>query len=123
MQRILVVDDDLLVLYQLGEALEGCGYEVETAHNGYEALQKVRQRAFDAIFLDLKMPIMDAWAFYHEFQQQPGWDQTPVAMMAIDQQTSEAKKLPAQAFLQKPFRLNALLDVLEVLEARSGVRS
>ena len=123
MQRVLVVDDDHQARYQLEEALSGCGFTVETAGNGYEALQRLRDGPIDAVFLDLKMPVMDAWGFFREFQREPTWGHIPVAVMAIEQQASEASKLPARAFLPKPFRLGALMRVLDALESPGGVPS
>jgi CheY-like chemotaxis protein len=123
MQRVLVADDDHQARYQLEEALSGCGFTVETASNGYEALQKLRSEPIEAVFLDLKMPVMDAWVFLQEFQREPTWAHIPVAVMAIEQQASEARKLPAQAFLPKPFRLGALMSALDTLESHSNITS
>jgi DNA-binding response OmpR family regulator len=58
-EKVLVVDDDegLRDLYK--EELEGTGYEVLTARNGKEALQKVREDKPDLVVLDIVMPKMD----------------------------------------------------------------
>ena len=59
--RILVVDDELPVRETLAEMLTAVRHEVELAGSGQEALQKMRQRAFDFVFTDLAMPEMDGW--------------------------------------------------------------
>lgn len=61
LKRILVVDDEKKVLFVFRGALRslGEGYEVVTAADGYEALEKARQQPFDLLMTDLKMPDID----------------------------------------------------------------
>ena len=56
---ILVVEDEPLVAALIADALELEGYEVETAKNGREALEKIAARSYDAILSDLRMPELD----------------------------------------------------------------
>jgi len=60
-KRILVVDDEVNVLFIMHDALIRLGseYEIVTAQNGHEALGKVRAMPFDLVFTDLRMPDMD----------------------------------------------------------------
>ncbi|NIN66019.1 MAG: response regulator, partial [Anaerolineae bacterium] len=60
-RRILVVDDDERVLFVLHDTLARLGseYEILTAQNGREALDKAREVPFDLIITDLRMPGMD----------------------------------------------------------------
>jgi CheY-like chemotaxis protein len=58
-QRILVVDDEENIRLLFKEELEEEGYEVDTASNGLEALEKIKTSEFDVIVLDIKMPVMD----------------------------------------------------------------
>lgn len=58
-QRILVVDDEENIRLLFKEELEEEGYEVDTASNGLEALEKIKESDFDVIVLDIKMPVMD----------------------------------------------------------------
>lgn len=59
--RILVVDDEAPVRETLAEMLVSVNHEVELAGSGQEALEKMRQGAFDFVFTDLAMPEMDGW--------------------------------------------------------------
>lgn len=62
--RVFLVDDDDALLDALGSLLESEGYEVETARNGREALEKLATtEPPGVILLDLKMPVMDGWQF------------------------------------------------------------
>ncbi len=58
-RKILVVDDEENIRLLFKEELEEEGYEVDTASNGLEALEKVKAASFDIIVLDIKMPVMD----------------------------------------------------------------
>lgn len=62
--RVLIVDDDEALLDAFRGLLDSEGYEVETARNGKEALEKLATIAPPGlILLDLKMPVMDGWQF------------------------------------------------------------
>ena len=60
-KRILVVDDEKMLLILAGELLRGAGYAVVTAQSGFECLDMFRAspRRFDLVLLDLSMPLMD----------------------------------------------------------------
>jgi len=58
-RKILVVDDEENIRLLFKEELEEEGYDVDTASNGLEALEKVKVAPFDIIVLDIKMPVMD----------------------------------------------------------------
>lgn len=61
---VFLVDDDEALLEALGGLLESEGYEVVTARNGREALEKLsKMTPPGVILLDLKMPVMDGWQF------------------------------------------------------------
>jgi PAS domain S-box-containing protein len=59
--RVLVIDDEQPVRETLAEMLVAVNHKVELAGSGLEALQKMRQHAFDFVFTDLAMPEMDGW--------------------------------------------------------------
>ncbi|HYV93364.1 MAG TPA: response regulator, partial [Chitinophagales bacterium] len=59
MATILVIDDEKSIRRTLREILEYEGYKVEEAGDGAEGLNMVKEKAFDAILLDIKMPKMD----------------------------------------------------------------
>lgn len=60
-QRIMVVDDEKMLLILTGELLREAGYEVVTAQSGFECLDlfRISPRKFDLVLLDLNMPLMD----------------------------------------------------------------
>ncbi len=66
---ILVVDDEPLVAALIADALGLEGYEVETAKDGREALEKIAARSYDVILSDLRMPELDGVGLYRELEQ------------------------------------------------------
>ncbi len=54
--KVLIVDDEVLVLMALQEAFEDAGYQVKVAQDGGKALELVKKEAFDLVFTDLVMP-------------------------------------------------------------------
>ena len=81
--KILVVDDDDAILGSLGGLLESEGYEVEIAHNGREALDKLARTDPPAlILLDLKMPVMDGWQFLSERSQDRASSGVPIVLLS-----------------------------------------
>lgn len=126
MHRVLIVDDDLQGLYMLEALMKGHGYEVETAVNGAEALEKARRRTPDIIISDFFMPIMDGLAFCRECKKDDRLKDTPfVAYTATytDPKDEEvAIRVGAARFLVKPIEPNALLkEIKQVLaDAKAG---
>jgi CheY-like chemotaxis protein len=66
---ILVVDDDVDTCRNLSDILSDMGYQVDTAHDGPAALEKVRQRAYDVALLDFRMPGMSGLELYREMRK------------------------------------------------------
>ncbi|MDZ4164833.1 MAG: sigma-54 dependent transcriptional regulator [Smithellaceae bacterium] len=108
-KAILVVDDDLSMLAALSEALSSCGYEVETAGNGVEALRKFKAERFQLVITDLRMPKMGGMEVLREIKtSSPG---TPVIVITAYGTVStavEAMKIGASEFIMKPFSLDEL---------------
>lgn len=81
--RVFLVDDDEALLDALAGLLESEGYEVETARNGKEAIEKLATIAPPGvILLDLKMPVMDGWQFLAERAKDSGSSRTPVVLLS-----------------------------------------
>lgn len=58
-ERILIIDDDKKLVARYREILEKGGYQIDTAYNGKEGLEKLKEKGADLVILDLKMPKMD----------------------------------------------------------------
>ena len=66
-RAVMVVDDDVELVKMVELVLEGAGYDVVTALEGQEALEKVAKDMPQVILLDMKMPGVDGWEFAREF--------------------------------------------------------
>ena len=67
---ILVIDNEPLVVALMTDILGLEGYEVETAKNGREALEKIAARSYDVILSDLRMPELDGVGLYRALEKQ-----------------------------------------------------
>jgi len=79
--RLLVVDDDPLVVDMVGQMLEGEPYEIEAAADGEEALEAIARRRPDVILLDLLMPRLDGFAVIEQLRQDPEYATIPVIIL------------------------------------------
>lgn len=112
---ILIVDDDPAIRSTVSEILDMEGYPVETAANGLEALTKVRETRPWLIILDMRMPIMDGWAFARTLQEEG--IQVPILVMTAAQNARRwAEEIGASAYIPKPFDLDELLNAVNNFE-------
>jgi len=86
--KILLVDDQPLIRKIVRDILAQLGYmNVEEAENGQDALEKLKAKKFDLIFLDWNMPVMQGIDVLRELRKMPAYKDTPVIML-----TAEAEK-------------------------------
>ena len=112
MTRILLAEDEALVRELIIEDLNDAGFEVVAARDGEEALQILREDSnFDVLFTDIRMPgSVDGWQLAEHGRQL-------ISGLRVIYSTGlgEADRAigPTDRFLTKPYRLDALLKVLE----------
>jgi CheY-like chemotaxis protein len=108
---VLIVDDDGDIRHLVAEVLEEEGYRVLTADDG-AAVPLARAERPDALLLDVMMPGMDGPTISRLLREDPSTAHIPIiAMTALSQRVSQTV-MPADAWLSKPFDLNALLQVV-----------
>jgi CheY-like chemotaxis protein len=125
-ERILVIEDDESIRAVLGMALADEGYEVIAAENGAEGLALAHTTQPHVILLDLRMPVMDGWAFAQAYQQQEGRGAALIVFTAATNAAQRAAEVGAAAYLTKPFKVPDLLTcIAEQLKEDStyGVRA
>jgi two-component system response regulator MprA len=118
--RVLVVEDDAQVRSALARALNFEGYDVETANDGAEALERVLTAAPDAIVLDVMMPHVDGLEATRRLRARG--DITPILMLTARHEVSDrvaGLDAGADDYLVKPFALEELLARLRALLRRS----
>jgi CheY-like chemotaxis protein len=109
---ILVVDDDRAIADIIASFLREEGYSVVVAHNGKEALEHAKVALVDLILLDMKMPVMDGWAFAAAYRNEAGWHAPIVVMTAAHDTRQRANEIAADGFIAKPFDLDDLLALV-----------
>jgi two-component system, sensor histidine kinase and response regulator len=114
-KRILVVDDDRDMLALLQDLLESEAYEVDTAHDGLIALEKLvhRREQYEVILLDLTMPGMNGLQLIQVLQQQEATCLRNIIVVSGNQDAmQEVIWLGIRSCLAKPFDLETLLELV-----------
>lgn len=119
---VLVVDDDQAVRDSLARSLTYSGYEVTTAANGVEAMERLSSWRPDAVVMDVMMPRMDGLEVTRRLRIS-GNDVPMLLLTARDSVTDRVDGLDAGGddYLVKPFALDELLARLRALVRRSSV--
>jgi two-component system, OmpR family, response regulator len=118
--RILVVEDEPDLLSGIVRALRKEGYFVDSAGDGDEGLFKAQSVDYDAVLLDVMLPLKDGWTVLKHLRQSR---QTPVLMLtARDRPADRVRGLDTGAddYLSKPFDLPELLARVRALIRRSA---
>ncbi len=107
--RLLIVDDELLIRDLLYDHFSGCDYQVSLAADGGSALAKSVGKEFDAVILDLKMPDMDGLELAAQLRE----NQTAVPIIIITGYPSvdsaiEALRNRCHDYFVKPFNMKKL---------------
>ncbi len=120
-QRILIVDDDEKIISMLRRGLAFEGYEVMTASNGEQGLNKMMESDPDLVILDVMMPKVDGWEVCRRIRE--AGSSVPVLMLtAKDDIKDRVKGLDngADDYLVKPFALEELLARVRALLRRKS---
>jgi two-component system chemotaxis response regulator CheY len=110
--HILIVDDDPAIRATLSDLLADEGYTITTAANGAEALGLVtRDERPGVVLLDMRMPVMDGWAFARALAER-GVSLPVIAMTAAQEAGRWSREIGARWVLAKPFDLDELLETV-----------
>lgn len=120
-EKILVVDDEPILLKGLRFSLEQEGYEVETAVDGKEAYDKILSNSYDAVILDLMLPGMDGLEVCKKVREK---SMVPILMLtAKDDDSSKVLGLEygADDYITKPFNMLELKARIKAILRRVHV--
>ncbi len=118
--KVLIVDDEEALRHVLSGELINEGYLVGTADDGDAAIAMIKQKSFDIVLLDIKMPRVDGFEVLKFIKKD--YPATKVIMLPNEKDADlknaiESKKLGAEDFVSKPYDLVDLLTTIErVLE-------
>ena len=112
--RIMVVDDEMIVRESLYHWFKRFGHVTETAVSGFEALEKLENRPFDLLFVDIKMPGMSGIELLRKVKEiYPGTTVIIITAYGSIGSAVEAMKIGASDYLLKPFKPEQLGLVLQ----------
>jgi len=117
-RKILVVDDEDNIVRTIADRLEMSGYQVTTASDGEEALEKIAAETPDLIVLDIIMPRLDGHGVLERLRQMDATRQVPVVMLTAQSQADDVYRANAagvDGYFVKPFDLVELLNKIEEL--------
>ncbi len=118
--RILVVDDEDIVIRSCLRILDGNGYQIETARDGQEALRKVDDNSYDVMILDIMMPNLGGMEVLRRVKEtHPDTDVIMITGLSQIDTAVQAMKLGAFDYISKPFEPDELKLVIQrALERR-----
>ncbi len=122
--KILIVDDELVVIKSAERVLKGEGYSVEGALGGREAIVKIGQEDYDLVFTDLKMPEVDGITLIRwRKKRKPAIGIVSITGYPSQDTIKEALELGIIDYVPKPFTPSVLLDVTErAVEWTRGIK-
>ncbi|WP_416309597.1 response regulator [Spirulina sp. 06S082] len=116
---ILLAEDSITIRTQEKRILEGAGYEVTTAVDGLDGLNKLRNGHFDAVISDVQMPNLDGLQLAARIRQNPDYNELPIILvtsLASDEDKKRGVEAGANAYIPKgSFNRDILLDTLKRL--------
>ncbi len=115
MKKVLVVDDDKLIVKIITIELEARGYEVQCAYNGKEGLESALANEPGLILLDIMMPVMGGLEMLEELRKV---SQIPVIIISAygnEETVEKARALGIECFLNKPFQMEAMAEMVEIV--------
>lgn len=111
-KKILVIDDDPVVVKYLTSLLEDNGYETCTAEDGKKALEVMKAEKPDLVTLDLEMPEEWGTRFYRKFKQDPELKETPVLVIS-GMPSRHLSVRDAVGYLHKPFEPEKVVSLVK----------
>jgi chemosensory pili system protein ChpA (sensor histidine kinase/response regulator) len=117
---VLIVDDSISIRKVLTNFINNQGWDPLTAHDGMDAMEKIRESKPDLVLLDIEMPRMNGFEVLQSLQLQSAYRDIPVVMLtsrSASKYRDKATRLGARGFVTKPFRDE---DVISLITSLTG---
>ncbi len=116
---ILVVDDSKVIRDSLRVIFESEGFEVDSAENGADALEKTRQNQYNGIITDVFMPVMDGYEFIKRVREIDGYNAVPIVIITVESEATKHREkglhAGANIYLAKPTEPKKLVVTMKML--------
>lgn len=120
--KILIADDEPNIVISLEFLLKREGYQVVVAHDGVQALERVRAERPDLAILDVMMPNRNGFEVCQDLRQDPEFKTMRIMMLTAkgrDTEVSKGLALGADVYMTKPFATRDLLAKVKALLERA----
>ena len=117
-KRVLICDDDPVILRLLEVNLELEGYDVLLAHDGEHAIEVATEEKPDLVILDIMMPRLDGYQTCERLKADEQTKGIPIVFLSAKAQQADierGKEFGVAEYLTKPFDPNDLIDVVQRL--------
>lgn len=115
-ERILLADDEEDIKTVVAMFLQTQGYEVVTAFDGLDALERAKEQKFDLIILDIMMPVLDGFEVCKRLKEDESTKDIPVLMLSAAAHVESVNKgmeAGARDYIIKPFEPDKLREKVE----------
>jgi chemosensory pili system protein ChpA (sensor histidine kinase/response regulator) len=123
--QIMVVDDSVSIRQVVSRLMEDQGWKVQTAKDGIDALEKLRESRPDLIVLDIEMPRMNGYEFLGAIRTQSGHENIPVVMLTsrtAAKHRDKAMALGATEFIVKPYNDDEFVNLILKLTSNRSMK-
>ncbi len=113
--EIMIVDDSVSIRQVVSRLMKDQGWRVQTAKDGIDALEKLRDLHPDLIVLDIEMPRMNGYEFLNALKTQPGYANIPVVMLTsrtASKHREKAAALGVKGFIVKPYNDDEFIHLI-----------
>jgi len=116
--EVLVVEDNLINQKLVVKILLGMGLDVDVANNGLEGFEKRKSKAYDLIFMDIQMPVMDGVESTHkilEYEKEEKKQHVPIVALTANALQGDKERFLAEGldeYISKPIKMSELLYIL-----------
>lgn len=115
-KTILAVDDSGSLRQMVAFSLKAAGYDVVSAVDGQDGLNKAKEKTVDLVLTDQNMPIMDGLTLITNLRQLASYQKVPILMLTTessDEMKAKGKAAGANGWLVKPFDPKRLIEVVQ----------
>ncbi len=117
-RTIITAEDSSSLRGLMSSTLQEAGYQVIEAYDGQEALERLAEQEVGMLITDLNMPRLDGIDLIREVRKEPANRFLPIVMLTSDTESGrrqEGKEAGASAWIQKPFKPEQLLKVVQMV--------
>lgn len=115
-KTILAVDDSGSLRQMVAFSLKAAGYEVVSAVDGQDGLNKAKEKTVDLVLTDQNMPIMDGLTLISNLRSLASYSKVPILMLTTessDEMKAKGKAAGANGWLVKPFDPKRLIEIVQ----------